>query len=73
MEEVFKLGALGIQYVFVSEKAIKRLHFDRCVQAKKEYIGQYKKQVDEATTLFDKILFESVNNNDGTTIKDLIK
>lgn len=73
LEKVFKLGELGIQYVFVSEKAIKRLHFGRVIVPKKTYIGMYFKQVENATSLFDKLLEESINSNSGTRIGDLIK
>lgn len=73
LEEVFKLGKLGIQHVFVSEKAIKRLHFDHEVIPNTSFIGKYKHQVDGATTLFDDILEKSINSNSGTRIGDLMK
>ena len=73
LEEVFKLGELGIQHVFVSEKAIKRIHFDYEIIPKSSFIGKYKQQVDSATLLFDKLLEESMNSNSGTRIGDLMK
>ena len=73
LEEVFKLGSLGIQYAFISEKSIKRLHFDRCITTKKEYIGAYFNQVKEATSLFDELLEKSINSNEGTRIGELMK
>ena len=73
LEDVFKLGELGIQHVFVSQKAIDRLHFDHEVVPKNSFIGKYHKQVESATTLFDKLLEESINSNSGTRIGDLMK
>ena len=73
LEDVFKLGELGIQHVFVSKRAISRLHFDHEVVTKKYFIGKYHKQVESATTLFDKLLEESINSNSGTRIGDLMK
>ena len=73
LEEIFKLGELGIQHVFISEKAIKRLHFEKSILAKKEYIGVYFKQVQDATSLFDGLLKKYENNSEGTRFGDLIK
>lgn len=73
LEKVFKLGELGIQYVFVSQKAIKRLHFDREIIPKDSYIGVYHKQVSSATLLFDELLEQSINENSGARIGDLMK
>ena len=73
LEDVFKLGSLGIQYAFISEKAIKRLHFDRCIETKRQYIGVYYNQVKEATSLFDELLSKSIDSNEGTRIRDLMK
>lgn len=73
LEEVFSLGELGIQYAFQSEKAIKRLHFKKAELASKKYLGSYYKQVESATSLFDKVLEKSVDSNEGTRIGDLLK
>ena len=73
LEKVFQLGELGIQYVFVSEKSIHRLHFDRFEIPKQDCIGKYHKQVEHATSLFDELLEESINSNSGTRIGDLMK
>lgn len=73
LEKVFKLDELGIQHVFVSEKAIKRIHFDHEVVPKNTFIAMYHKQVESATSLFDKLLEQSINENAGTRIGDLMK
>ena len=73
LEEVFKLGNFGIQYALVSEKAIKRIKFVSAKLASKEDIGKYHSQVLEATSLFDRILYKSVNSYSGTRIGDLLK
>ena len=59
--------------VFISEKSIKRLHFEKSILAKKEYIGVYFKQVQDATSLFDELLKKYENNSEGTRFGDLIK
>lgn len=73
LEEVFQLGHLGVQHVFISEKAIKRLHFVKAIPTKKEYIGVYHKQVSDATMLFDELLEKYINDPKGTRIGDLIR
>ena len=73
LEEVFNLGSLGVQYAFISEKAIKRLHFVKAIQTSKEYVGLYYSQVLEATKLFDEIVYKSISSNKGTRIGDILK
>ena len=73
LEEVFRLGSLGVQDAFVSEKAIKRIHFIEAKQTSDKYVGMYYSQVLDATILFDEILYKSINSNKGTRIGDVLK
>ena len=73
LEEVFKLGSLGIQYAFVSEKAIKRLHFVEATLASEKYVGMYYSQVLQATSIFDELVKKSIDSNKGKRIGDLLK
>ena len=73
LEQVFKLGELGIQYAFVSERAIKRLHFIKAKQLDDKYEGIYYSQVSKATSLFDEILKNTIDSNKGTRIGDILK
>lgn len=73
LEEVFKLGSLGKQFVIVSSKAINRLRFEKAKLANPQYVGKYYEQVKDATNLFDEILKKSIDNIEGTRIGDLLK
>ena len=73
LEEVFKLGSLGKQFVLVSQKAIDKLIFKKASLTNEKYVGRYFKQVKDATTLFDEILKKSINDEVGTRIGDLLK
>ena len=73
LEEVFRLGSLGIQYAFNSQKAIERIRFISANEADEKYLGAYFKQVKDATNTFDKLLKQSIDSNEGTRIGDLLK
>lgn len=73
LEEIFRLGSLGTQYVFVSQKAIDKLKFKKATLVDEKYIGRYFKQVKDATSLFDEILKKSIDGRVGTRIGDLLK
>lgn len=73
LEEVFRLGELGKQFVVVSKKAIDRLHFKKAELVNHSYVGKYYEQVKNATNLFDELLKKSINSNEGTRIGDLLK
>ena len=53
MEEIFLLGNLGIQYAFMSEKAIKTLEFSNAIQCEDKFIGRYLSIILEATNDFE--------------------
>lgn len=73
LEEIFRLGSLGTQYVFVSQKAIDKLKFKKATLVDEKYVGRYFKQVKDATSLFDEILKKSIDGRVGTRIGDLLK
>lgn len=69
---VFKLGNLGIQYAFMSEKAIKKLKFLSYEKCSQEYVGRYFEIVKKATEEFELIINEPLNDNE-TFITDLME
>lgn len=73
LEQVFSLGELGVQYAFHSIKAIQHLKFKKATLTNKKYVGQYFEQVKNATTLFDRLLEQSIDSNEGTRIGELLK
>lgn len=72
LEEVFLLGHLGIQYAFMSERAIKLLKFDSVINCETLYMGHYYSIVSEAGKEFDVIL-NSPRDPNKTYILDLMR
>ena len=70
--EVYKLGNLGIQYAFMSEKAIRGLKYLNSKECDESFVGKYKDIVVGATKKFNEILNEPINDNE-TFITDLMK
>lgn len=56
LEEVFLSGQLGIQYAFISERAIKLLSFKRIIECDEEYLGHYYSIVKKASKEFDELI-----------------
>ena len=56
LEEVFLSGQLGIQYAFISERAIKLLSFKRIIECDEEYLGHYYSLVKKASKEFDELI-----------------
>ena len=56
LEKIYLLGDLGIQYVFMSEKAVSSLNFIGVINCEKSFIGTYYQIVSEASKEFDQIL-----------------
>lgn len=69
LEKSFQLGKLGIQYVLISERAIKHLSFVRSFLSNESYINKYYDNVRESTHRYDELSKEE----DGTRILDLMK
>ncbi len=56
LEYAFKLGNLGVQYAFMSEKAIKILKFKKTIECEESFVGDYYSKVQEATKVFDELV-----------------
>ena len=56
LEEVFMLGHLGIQYAFMSKKAIDLLVFNKSIECEPSFIGHYYSVVTKASKEFNAVL-----------------
>lgn len=56
LEEVFLSGNLGIQYAFMSDRAIKALKFNKVIECEDSFLGHYYSIVNKASQEFDIIL-----------------
>ena len=72
LEEVFLSGNLGIQYAFMSERAIKSLKFVKAIDCDNEYVGHYYSIVNEASKQFDALINKPRDPN-KTYILDLMR
>lgn len=72
MEEIYKLGDLGIQIVPYSEKAFEKIKFAKSEDVDEEYHYKYKRRVEEANDRFSNFLAEQDYKN-GHTIIDLMR
>ena len=72
LEEIFKLGSLGIQYVFVSQKAIDSLKFISSTQCDKSFLGHHYLKVQQATKQFNEMDNKPRDPN-KTYILDLVR
>ena len=70
--KVFKLGNLGIQYAFMSERAIEKLKFQSYSKCDQEYIGRYYNIVKKASEEFENMINQPLND-DETFITDLME
>ena len=69
LEQSFQLGKLGIQYVFISERAIKRLKYVDSIISNEQYIDSYFNNVKESSRRYD----ELSKDEDGVRIIDLMR
>ncbi|MCQ2787138.1 MAG: DUF3990 domain-containing protein [Bacilli bacterium] len=56
LEEVYSLGNLGVQIVFISEKAINALKFKKIINCEQKFKNAYLENTLKATNHFDAIL-----------------
>ncbi len=56
LEDVFLSGDLGIQHVFISEKAINALSFVESIECEQSFLNHYYSIVKEASEKFDELL-----------------
>ena len=71
LQKVFVLGNLGIQYAFMSEKAISKIKFVSSQEIEQNYIGKYYGRIKSATEEYRNILNEPIDDNE-TFIRDLM-
>lgn len=72
LEDVFLSGDLGIQYAFMSERAIKSLKFSGVIECDASFLGHYYSAINQASQEFDIILNKPRDPN-KTYILDLIR
>lgn len=72
LEKVFMLGDLGIQYVFISNKAIRALKFTKVIKCDSKYVGVYYKAVKKATKVFKEIM-DQPHSMDKTYVYNLMR
>ena len=56
LEMIYKLGDLGIQQAFMSERAVKALKFKGVIECDETYVGKYYERVKEANKVINSIL-----------------
>lgn len=69
LEEAFKLGELGIQYVAISEKCIEKLKYKKSFLSNEKYVDQYFTSVNLSTKRYNAMN----KDEDGTRIQDLMR
>ena len=72
LEEVYKLGDLGLQYVLMSQKAFTKLKYLSTKPVESKYARLYKSRIGLAVDKYNEILLHDLNS-DGTRITDLMK
>ena len=72
LKEVYMLGNLGIQYAFMSNKAIKSLKFELSFECETSFLGKHLATIIEANKEFDKMLSKPRDIN-KTYIMDLMR
>ena len=69
LEKSFELGKLGIQYVLISEKAIRNIKYVNSFISNKKYIDKYFDNVRESTLRYDNLPKEE----EGIRILDIMR
>lgn len=72
LEKVFLFGNLGVQYAFVSEKAVHALKFEKAIECNSSFLGHYYSLVQKASEEFD-ILINQPRDPNKTYILDLMR
>ena len=72
LENVFMLGQLGVQYAFMSEKAIKSLKFESFTPCDNVYLRSYHSIVIEANKKFDEFINKPIDPK-KTYATDLVR
>jgi hypothetical protein len=72
LEEIFISGNLGVQYAFISEKAINSLIYVDKLECEESFLGHYYSIVKDATNSFDELINRPRDIN-KTYILDLMR
>lgn len=72
LEKVFLFGNLGIQYAFISKRAVKALKFENSIECNTSFLGHYYSVVQKASEDFD-ILINQPRDPHKTYILDLMR
>ena len=56
LEDIFLSGELGVQYAFMSQRAIKMFKFQNAIECDSNYLGHYYSIVSKASKEFDELL-----------------
>ena len=56
LENIYLSGDLGVQYAFISKRAIKLLKFDSVIECEKSFLGLYYSIISFASKEFDELL-----------------
>ena len=72
LEEVFLSGNLGVQYAFMSQKAIQSLKFEKAIECDYSFLGHYYSIINEASEKFDEVL-NAPRDPHKTYILDLMR
>ncbi|MCQ2802065.1 MAG: DUF3990 domain-containing protein [Bacilli bacterium] len=72
LEKVFKFGNLGIQYAFMSNKAVNKLKYLSSEMCDISYVGKYYQIVKDGSLKFEQLINEPINDKE-TFITDLLK
>ncbi|MBE6141312.1 MAG: DUF3990 domain-containing protein [Erysipelotrichaceae bacterium] len=72
LENIFLLGHLGVQYAFISSRAINALKFIEAIDCEPSYLGHYRSLVVDASKVFDEVL-STPRDPSKTYILDLMR
>ena len=72
LEDVFMSGQLGVQYSFISKKAINSLKFEGIIECDDSFLGHHYSLVEKATRQFDELIDRPRDPN-KTYILDLMR
>ena len=71
LKEIYQLGDLGKQYVLISERAFKNIHFESFIEAKQEDYQAYYARKEKADKRYVELLERDRYSTD-TRLKDLV-
>ena len=72
LEKVFVSGNLGVQYAFISKRAIDALKFEKAIECHPSFLGHYYSLIQKASEEFD-ILINQPRDPNKTYILDLMR